>query len=160
MNKVNLLQYIIIFYSFLDEDVKLETVEISKEHKDLIRKSWKVIIAELGQSLCYVGGTGTSPPPELASSEPGKRHLNERTKSIVSTMGVSAAFIRLFEEYPQSREFFTQFKDTPIEEIQSNVLLSKTLQDHSVRVFQLVEKVIGRMEPTIQKVGNFCMYFK
>ena len=140
--------------------MKLETVEITKEHKDLIRKSWKVIIAELGQSLCYVGGTGTSPPPELASSEPGKRQLNERTKSIVSTMGVSAAFIRLFEEYPQSREFFTQFKDTPIEEIQSNVLLSKTLQDHSVRVFQLVEKVIGRMEPTIRKVGKFLHLFQ
>ena len=125
----------------------LETVEISKEHKDLIRASWKVIISELGQSLCYVGGLGST-PPEMARSEPGHQ-------SIVSAMGVSAAFIRLFEEYPQSREFFTQFKDTPIEEIQSNVILSKTLQDHSVRVFQLVEKVIGRMEPTIQKVRAF-----
>ena len=74
-------------------------------------------------------------------------------------MGVSAAFIRLFEEYPQSRDFFTQFKDTPIEEIQSNVQLSKTLQEHSVRVFQLVEKVIGRMEPSIEKVGATIKVF-
>ena len=138
------------FFS-LDEDAKLETVEISREYKDLIRASWKVIVSELGQSLCYVGGSTASPKPEMATSEPGQQEM----KSIVSTMGVSAAFIRLFEEYPQSREFFTQFKDTPIEEIQSNVILSKTLQDHSLRVFQLVEKVIGRMEPTIQKVLKF-----
>ena len=67
-------------------------------------------------------------------------------------ISISSAFIKLFEDYPQSRDFFTQFKGTPIEEIKSNVLLSKTLQEHSVRVFQLVEKVIARMEPSMAKV--------
>ena len=140
---------------FIDENAVLETIEISSDQKVLIRASWNVVRAELGQSLCYVGG----PPLEMSKSDPTSESVRERSKSIVSTMGVSAAFIRLFEEYPSSRDFFTQFKGTPIEEIQSNVKLSKTLQEHSVRVFQLVEKVIGRMEPSIEKVSIFKFKF-
>ena len=78
--------------------------------------------------------------------------MREQSQSIVANVGVTAAFVQLFEEYPSSKDFFTEFKGTPIEEIQSNVILSKTLEEHSVRVFQLVEKVIGRMEPSIEKV--------
>ena len=133
---------------------------MNPHHKKLIRSSWKIVISELGQSLCYVGGS--SPSTEMSQDYPGGRSddaIRARSKSFVSSMGVSAAFIRLFEEYPQSRDFFTQFKDTPIEEIQSNVQLSKTLQEHSVRVFQLVEKVIGRMEPSIEKVGAAIKVF-
>ena len=87
----------------------------------------------------------------MSSSEPGK-HTPKKSSVVASSFGVSAAFIQLFEEYPRSQDFFTAFKGTPIEEIQSNVILSQTLQEHAVRVFQLVEKVIGRMEPSIEKV--------
>ena len=83
--------------------------------------------------------------------------MGERSKSIENE-GVSSAFIHLFKEYPSSKGFFTQFKGTPIEEIQSNLILSKTLEDHSIRVFQLVEKVIGRMEPSIEKVGYYTCF--
>ena len=89
----------------------------------------------------------------MSSSEPGK-HTPKKSSVVASSFGVSAAFIQLFEEYPRSQDFFTAFKGTPIEEIQSNVILSQTLQEHAVRVFQLVEKVIGRMEPSIEKVCN------
>ena len=129
------------------EPIQLETIEMSGTHKELIRASWKVILAELGQTLCYVGG----PQVETYQREPSE-NASGRPLSTSPSAGVSAAFIRLFEEYPRSKEFFTQFKGTPIAEIQSDPKLSKALQEHSVRVFQLVEKVIGRMEPTIEKV--------
>ena len=129
------------------EPIQLETIEMSGTHKELIRASWKVILAELGQTLCYVGGLQV----ETYQREPSE-NASGRPLSTSPSAGVSAAFIRLFEEYPRSKEFFTQFKGTPIAEIQSDPKLSKALQEHSVRVFQLVEKVIGRMEPTIEKV--------
>ena len=129
------------------EPVPLETVEISALHKELIRASWRVILAELGQTLCYVGG-----PQVQTYQKELPQNGSGRTVSTSPSADVSAAFIRLFEEYPRSKEFFTQFKGTPIAEIQSDPKLSKALQEHSVRVFQLVEKVIGRMEPTIEKV--------
>ena len=103
-------------------------------------------MSELGQSLSFVGG----PSVEMSRSLHGNGANNEISES--GGISVSSAFIKLFEEYPQSRNFFTEFKGTPIEEIKANVQLSKTLQDHSIRVFQLVEKVIGRMEPSIEKV--------
>ena len=55
-------------------------------------------------------------------------------------------FIRLFEEYPSSQEFFVQFRGSPIEEIRNNVKMTNVLKEHAVRVFQLVEKVIGRLD--------------
>ena len=139
----------ILFLLFWDENAKLEIEDISSHQKELIRSSWKVVIFDLGQSLCYVGDS----PVEMSSSEPGK-HTPKKSSVVASSFGVSSAFIQLFEEYPRSQDFFTAFKGTPIEEIQSNVILSQTLQEHAVRVFQLVEKVIGRMEPSIEKVCN------
>ena len=98
--------------------------------------------------MCFVGG----PTTQMSSSVPGNSSVPENSTANEGGISISDAFIKLFEEYPDSRDFFTQFKGTPIEEIKSNLLLSKTLQDHAVRVFRLVEKVIGRMEPSIGKV--------
>ena len=64
---------------------------------------------------------------------------------------IEETFIRLFEEYPSSQEFFVQFRGSPIHDLKNNVNLRKTLQEHAVRVFQLVEKVIGRID-SLQKV--------
>lgn len=131
---------------FSDEIAQLETEDLSPHFKELIRSSWKIILSDLGQTLCFVGG----PTAEMSSSLPGKGPSQETATS--GAISISSAFIKLFEEYPQSQEFFTQFKGTPVEKIKSDLVLSKTLEDHSVRVFQLVEKVIARMEPSIEKV--------
>ena len=82
--------------------------QLSEAQRDVLRKSWNVIYSEIGQSLCYVGGTGT----ESSSGEHPANGDEERcsdgegvTKSS-EHRGVAETFFRLFEEYPQSRAFF------------------------------------------------------
>ena len=54
--------------------------------------------------------------------------------------------MRLFEEYPQSQEFFSDFRGTPLEALKDDHKLSTILQEHAIRVLRVVEKVIGRIE--------------
>ena len=56
-----------------------------------------------------------------------------------------------FQEYPKSQEFFSHFRDTPIETLREDVRLSQALQEHAVRVMQVVEKAIGRLD-NLEKV--------
>ena len=73
--------------------------------------------------------------------------------SKTNASGPTETFIKMFEKYPESRNFFTKFKDTQKEEFESNSELLKDLKAHSVRVFQLVEKVIMNMDHNLEKVG-------
>ena len=59
---------------------------------------------------------------------------------------VVKTFLRLFEEYPQSQEFFSDFRGTPLEALKDDHKLSTILQEHAIRVLRVVEKVIGRIE--------------
>ena len=72
--------------------------------------------------------------------------------SKTNASGPTDTFINMFEKYPESRNFFTKFKDTQKEEFESNSELLKDLKAHSVRVFQLVEKVILNMDHDLEKV--------
>ena len=96
----------------------------------------------MGSSLYYVGGTsaGSSDGSEMREGSGGGGSSGGGGGDIEET------FIRLFEEYPSSQEFFVQFRGSPIQDIRDNVKMSKVLKEHAVRVFQLVEKVIGRLE--------------
>lgn len=91
----------------------------------MLRNSWQIIYSNMGHALCFVGG------PSPGGSESG---------------GVAETFLRLFEEYPKSQEFFLHFRGTPVESLRSDLKLSLELQEHAVRVMQVVEKVIGRLE--------------
>ena len=113
-------------------DLDLEIIEMTDREKKILKDSWKIVYNELGCSLCYVGSnTGYE-----SSSSPFKED-----RSIVDE-----AFIRMFEEYPSSQEFFIQFRGSPIEEIKNDARLLRILKEHGLRVFQLVEKVMGRLE--------------
>ena len=100
-------------------------MELSADKKTLLKSSWAVIYAEMGQALSFVGS--------------GSRG-NNMSGSVADT------FLRLFEEYPKSQEFFSHFRDTPIQSLREDVRLSRELQEHAVRVMQVVEKVIGRLD--------------
>ena len=69
---------------------------------------------------------------------------------------VVKTFLRLFEEYPQSQEFFSDFRGTPLEALKDDHKLSTILQEHAIRVLRVVEKVIGRIED-LEKVYNFYL---
>ena len=73
--------------------------------------------------------------------------------SKTNASGATDTFIKMFEKYPESRNFFTKFKDAQTEEFESNSKLLKDLKAHSVQVFQLVEKVILNMDQNLDKVG-------
>ena len=73
--------------------------------------------------------------------------------SKTNASGPTETFIKMFEKYPESRNFFTKFQDAQTEEFESNSMLLKDLKGHSVRVFQLVEKVILNMDHNLEKVG-------
>ena len=104
-----MLQIIYIALPFLEMLPLLAlSFQLSEAQRDVLRKSWNVIYSEIGQSLCYVGGTGT----ESSSGEHPANGDEERcsdgegvTKSS-EHRGVAETFFRLFEEYPQSRAFF------------------------------------------------------
>merc|ERR1712029_1235508 len=112
----------------------VEIIEMTQEEKQILKESWKVVYSEVGSSLCYVGGTSSSSDGSELKASGGSGGDIEET------------FIRLFEGYPSSQEFFVQFRGSPIQDIRDNVKMSKVLKEHAVRVFQLVEKVIGRLE--------------
>ncbi len=62
--------------------------------------------------------------------------------------GVAETFLRLFEEYPRSQEFFSQYRSSTLEALRSDPKLMKSLTEHAVRVLQVVEKVVARMDST------------
>jgi hypothetical protein len=107
---------------FADE---VEIVKLSQRQKEILKSTWTLIYAELGQTLCYVGEAG------------GQQE---------NSGGMAETFLRLFEEYPQSQQFFSDFNGTPIEALRQDARLSKALEEHAVRVVRVVEKVIGRLE--------------
>ena len=95
----------------------------------------------MGQHLSYVG---------VAK----KGHSNGDDDDIVSgSGGVADTFLRLFEEYPQSQEFFGDFRGTDVASLREDKRLSHALQEHAVRVMQVVEKVIGRID-NLEKVSK------
>ena len=112
------------------------------------------MLSEKRQAPCF----GAAPSMETSSSIPCNRSPAENHTCITGSISIMAMFIKLFEDYPDSRDFFTQFKGKPVNKIKSNVVLSKMLQSHSIIVFQLVEKVIGMMEPSIGKVCFLIWY--
>ena len=95
---------------------------------------------QVGSSLYYVGGTSAG---SSGGSGGGGGEVREGSGG---GGDIEETFIRLFEEYPSSQEFFVQFRGSPIQDIRDNVKMTKILKEHAVRVFQLVEKVIGRLE--------------
>ena len=64
--------------------------------------------------------------------------------------------MRLFEEYPTSQQFFSNFRGTSVEALRDDVRLSNALQEHAVRVLRVIEKVIVRLED-LEKV-SFTYY--
>ena len=65
--------------------------------------------------------------------------------------------MRLFEEYPQSQEFFSDFRGTPLEALKDDHKLSTILQEHAIRVLRVVEKVIGRIEDLEKVLYDFYL---
>lgn len=119
------------FASMVNE---VEIIHLTDRQKDILRNTWTTIYAELGQTLCYVGDPDSSG--------------NDR--------GVAETFLRLFEEYPMSQQFFGRFRGTPIESLRTDVRLSGALTEHAVRVLRVVEKVIGRIE-NLEKSKNYLL---
>ena len=70
---------------------------------------------------------------------------------------VVKTFLRLFEEYPQSQEFFSDFRGTPLEALKDDHKLSTILQEHAIRVLRVVEKVIGRIEDLEKVLYDFYL---
>ena len=101
----------------------VEIINLSTQQKEILKTTWSTIYAELGQTLSYVG-----------KLEAEQNH------------DMSETFLRLFEEYPMSQQFFIDFRGTPIEALRNDARLSNALQEHAVRVLRVVEKVIGRLE--------------
>lgn len=110
----------------------VEIIKLSEKQKDILKTTWATIYAELGQSLCYVG---------------------KRDEAQKASGGVEDTFLRLFEEYPMSQQFFGDFRGTPVEALRNDARLSNALQEHAVRVLRVVEKVIGRLED-LEKVSG------
>ena len=46
-----------------------------------------------------------------------------------------------------------RFRDAPIEELRADVRLYSALQEHALRVMQVVEKVVGRLDSQ-EKASN------
>ncbi|TRY68236.1 hypothetical protein TCAL_04160 [Tigriopus californicus] len=109
-----------------EEIPTVDVLSLSVEQKLLLKESWKIIYSEMGQALSFVGG-------------------GSQTKGGMSN-SVADTFLKLFQEYPKSQEFFFHFRDTPVEALKEDVRLSRALQEHAVRVMQVVEKVIARLE--------------
>ena len=118
----------------------MEIVKLSTQQKEILRTTWSTIYGELGQTLSYpVGGQH-----EMIGSE--QKH------------DMSETFLRLFEEYPMSQQFFIDFRGTPIEALRNDARLSNALQEHAVRVLRVVEKVIGRLQDLEKVLQN--QYFR
>ena len=113
----------------------VEIIKLSTQQKEILKTTWYTIYAELGQSLSYVGKLELGPEGQNS----GQNNMAE-------------TFLRLFEEYPMSQQFFIDFRGTPIESLRNDARLSDALQEHAVRVLRVVEKVIGRLED-LEKVN-------
>ena len=111
---------------------------MSERRKEILKITWGLIYGELGQTLYYIGGKCEKDENAIPNPNQG---LGRET------------FLRLFEEYPMSRQFFRDFRGTSVEAIKSDVKLSQALQEHAVRVLRVVEKVIGRID-NLEKVNR------
>ena len=92
----------------------------------MIRSTWKRISIEFSKTNANVFGQADIVPTDV--------------------------FIKMFEKYPESRNYFLQFKDTQTEELQQNSKLLNDLKAHAARVFLLVEKVILSMDHNLENV--------
>jgi hypothetical protein len=99
----------------------LEIIQISESQIGIIKSTWSTLSRELGEGLSYLKNDTEENP-------------------------VTEPFLRLFEEYPMSQQFFLEFRGTPTEALRNDVRLNTVLQEHGVRVMRVVEKVIGRLE--------------
>ena len=144
-------------YKKHSNDAQMETPEdIPPQLKDLIRKSFKIVMSDLRQPVGHVAGS----PVDMSSNEPDKQDHKQKTiqANVAFSTGASAVFIKLFQDsrfprfFPKFQEFFPAFNGTPINEIQSNECLSGKLQDHADKFLELVEKIILSMEPNMEKV--------
>ena len=107
----------------------LEIIQISESQIGIIKSTWNTLSRELGEGLSYLKNDSENNP-------------------------VTEPFLRLFEEYPMSQQFFLEFRGTPTEALRNDVRLNTVLQEHGVRVMRVVEKVIGRLED-LEKVLCF-----
>ena len=126
-----------LFFAFI-EPVEVELANLSERRKEILKTTWGLIYGELGQTLYYIGGKCEKDENAIPNPNQG---LGRET------------FLRLFEEYPMSRQFFRDFRGTSVEAIKSDVKLSQALQEHAVRVLRVVEKVIGRID-NLEKVNR------
>ena len=110
----------------------LEIIQISESQIGIIKSTWNTLSRELGEGLSYLKNDTENNP-------------------------VTEPFLRLFEEYPMSQQFFLEFRGTPTEALRNDVRLNTVLQEHGVRVMRVVEKVIGRLED-LEKV--LCLLIK
>ena len=110
----------------------LEIIQISESQIGIIKSTWNTLSRELGEGLSYLKNDSENNP-------------------------VTEPFLRLFEEYPMSQQFFLEFRGTPTEALRNDVRLNTVLQEHGVRVMRVVEKVIGRLED-LEKV--LCLLIK
>ena len=126
---------------FTGDQPPLDILVLTEEQKDTLKSSWQIVYSHMGQHLSYVGTSQGS-----ASME------QHKTVTGTDSSGVADTFLRLFEEYPQSQEFFATFRGTDVTSLREDKRLSQALQEHAVRVMQVVEKVIGRIE-SLDKVS-------
>ena len=115
----------------------LEIIQISESQIGIIKSTWNTLSRELGEGLSYLKNDTENNP-------------------------VTEPFLRLFEEYPMSQQFFLEFRGTPTEALRNDVRLNTVLQEHGVRVMRVVEKVIGRLED-LEKVmlyNNQACFFR
>ena len=152
-----------------------EIEDIPTYYKEVLKLSIRVVLSDLERSLCYVGGRAVlsdlekslcyvgGEPMESSCSYLGTQGIKDRSipSVVASHCGATNAFIGLFQEYPESIDFFPAFHGNSIEEIQSNFSLSETLHDHAITIIRglklLVECFIVNMETSIEKV---CMISK
>ena len=86
--------------------------EFTERQKNILRETWNVIYTEIGLVL------------SLASRD------KEETMKLT---------LRLFQDYPQSQQFFLHFKGMPTEALQSDPKLVYALQQHAIRVTRIVD---------------------
>lgn len=123
----------------------MEIVQLSDRQKHLIRTTWNTVSGELAQSLSYVGSGGDK---TMEDSD------HQRSEAEI----VSEPFLKLFEEYPMSQQFFVDFRGTPVEALRDDKQLSIKLQEHAIRVLRVVEKVIGRLEDLEKVLFMFLLH--
>ncbi len=122
------------------EDESVEIVELSSRQKEILRSTWQIVSRDIGQTLSYVAPSYPSGKGQDDSSSSSVTDDTQEKKD------VTEPFLRLFEEYPMSQQFFTEFRGTPVEALKNDAKLASVLQDHAIRVIRVVEKVIGRIE--------------